>query len=295
MTKPQSQDYIKLHFIVIIFGFTAILGRLTEVSALGIVLYRTLIASIALFFLALIQKKNLRISLQESLPLLGVGAIMSLHWICFFGSARLSTVAISLVTFSTTSFFTSILEPFANRSKHSKLEIFLGVLVVLGMYFVFKFESQYIVAILIGLFGAILSSFFSIINSKLAKQYDSSTLTFYELLGAFLSSIVYIPFILTVDNDGASILEQITLKGNDWLWLGILGLVCTVYPYTEMMNLLKKISAFTLNLSINLEPIYGIVMAYFIFGEQEKMTSGFYIGGVLIFLSVFLHPLMKKK
>lgn len=295
-TKPLPQDFLKLHFIVIILGFTAILGRLTEVSSLGVVFYRTLLAASGMWIVAQFQKKNLKISFKEALPLLGVGAIMSLHWICFFGSARASTVAVSLVTFSTTSFFTSLVEPFVRKTKISWVEVFLGMLVVLGMYFVFAFESKYIVGILIGLVGAILATIFSVINAQFAQKNDAQIVTFYEMLGAFISSIIYIPIIIYFSKSigSGNIDYQLLLTHYDWLWVGILGLVCTVYPYNEMMNLLKKISAFTLNLSINMEPIYGIIMAYFIFGESEKMTSGFYIGGALILLSVILHPFLKK-
>ena len=163
------------------------------------------------------------------------------------------------------------------------------------MYFVFAFESQYLTGIIIGLIGAALATIFSVINAQLAQKYDAQTVTFYEMIGAFFSSWIYIPIIIYFSRsiNGAS--YQLIPTSNDWLWLAILGLVCTVYPYIEMMQLLKKISAFTLNLSINMEPIYGILMAYFIFGESEQMTAGFYIGGGLILLSVVLHPFLKKK
>ncbi len=291
-SKPLPKDYLKLHFIVIILGFTAILGRLTEVSSLGVVFYRTLLAASGMWIVAQFQRKSLKVSWKEAMPLLGVGAIMSFHWICFFGSARASTVAVSLVTFSTTSFFTSIIEPIVRKTKISWVEVFLGILVVLGMYFVFTFEGKYITGIIIGLVGALLATIFSVINAQFAQKYDAQIVTFYEMVGAFGATWIYIPLIIfALPNEHF----QLTPTHYDWLWVGILGLVCTVYPYIEMMHLLKKISAFTLNLSINMEPIYGIIMAYFIFGESEKMTSGFYIGGALILLSVVLHPFLKKK
>lgn len=285
------KDYIKLHLIVVILGFTAILGRLTEASVLDIVFYRTLLASGGMWLLASFQKKNLSLPFNKMLPLLGVGALMTLHWFCFFGSARMATVAVSLVTFSTTSFFTSILEPITKKQKISWIEVFLGVLVVAGMYFVFKFEGQYLNGILVGLVGAFLASVFSVMNAHLSHKYEAQTVTFYEMFGAFLSTIIYIPIMLYFIKD---LDFKFALSASDWLWIGILGLVCTVYPYNEMMNLLKKFSAFTLNLSINMEPIYGIILAYLIFGEKEKMTGGFYIGGLLILASVFLHPFLKN-
>lgn len=285
------KDYLKLHLIVVILGFTAILGRLTEASVLNIVFYRTLLASSGMWLLASFQKKDLSLPFNKMLPLLGVGALMTLHWFCFFGSARMATVAVSLVTFSTTSFFTSILEPITKKQKISWIEVFLGILVVAGMYFVFKFEGQYLSGILVGLVGAFLASVFSVMNAHLSHKYEAQTVTFYEMFGAFLSTIIYIPIMLYFIKD---LDFKFVLSSSDWLWIGILGLVCTVYPYNEMMKLLKKFSAFTLNLSINMEPIYGIILAYLIFGEKEKMTGGFYIGGLLILASVFLHPFLKN-
>lgn len=290
MTKASPQDYLKLHLIVVILGFTAILGRLTDVSALGVVFYRTLLASLGMLVVAKIQKRNILIPFRDSLPLLGVGAIISLHWMCFFGSARVSTIAISLVTFSVTSFFTSILEPMVKKTKISWIEVLLGVLVVAGMYFVFKFEYKYLKGIIIGIIAALLATIFSVFNAQFAQKYEAQTITFYEMAGAFVASWLFIPIIIyAAPNTNFQLIPSPT----DWIWIAILGLVCTVYPYNEMIKLLKKISAFTLNLSINMEPIYGILLAYFIFGEKERMTTGFYIGGVLILLSVVLHPFLK--
>jgi drug/metabolite transporter (DMT)-like permease len=288
--KPTTTDYLKLQFIVAILGFTAILGRLTVISSLGVVFWRTLIAAAGMFIVAKLMKKNFALPFKKALPLLGIGVVMSLHWICFFGSARAATIAVSLVSFSTTSFFTSLIEPIVSKKKISWVEVFLGVLVVAGMYFVFKFEGKYLLGIIIGLIGAFLATIFSTINAKIANQYDAQLVTFYEMVGAFLGCFIYIPLIIFFSKEEFLLIPQ----GNDWLWIAILGLGCTVYPYIEMMKLLRKISAFMLNLSINLEPIYGIVLAYLVFGEKEKMTAGFYIGGVLILASVLLYPVLKR-
>ena len=292
MQKPETADYLKLHFIVLILGFTAILGKLTEVSSLSLVLYRTGFAAIGMAVLAFFRGKSLKLNFREILPLLGTGAFMALHWICFFGSAKVSTVAISLVAFSTTSFFTSLLEPLVKKQKISVIEVLLGVSVVVGLFFVFTFEFQYILGISIGLVGAFLAAVFSIINSQFAKKYEAQKVVFYEMSGAFLASFIYIPIFIyfTQSSD-----YQLVPSKNDWLWIAILGFICTVYPYTEMQNLLKKISAFTLNLSINLEPIYGIILGYLVFGEKEKMNFGFYVGALVILVSVLSYPLLLKR
>jgi drug/metabolite transporter (DMT)-like permease len=289
--KTTTSDYIKLQFIIVILGFTAILGQLTEVSSLGVVLWRTLIAAVGIFIVSKLMNKSLTLSFDKVLPLLGIGALMSLHWLCFFGSARAATIAVSLVAFSTTSFFTSFIEPMISKKRISWVEVFLGALVVIGMYFVFKFEGKYLLGIIIGLTGAFLATLFSTINAKIANQYDAQVVTFYEMVGAFLGCFIYIPIIIYFSKENFPLIPT----GNDWLWLAILGLGCTVYPYIEMIRLLRKISAYTLNLFINLEPIYGIVLAYLVFGEKEKMTAGFYIGGILTLASVLLYPVLKKR
>jgi drug/metabolite transporter (DMT)-like permease len=285
------KDYLKLHFVVLILGFTAILGRLTTVSTLGLVLVRTFIAVLGMGAILLYRKKRLRLPAQNTMQLLGIGGIVATHWLCFFGSARLSTVAISLVCVSTTSFFTSILEPIFQKKKISIIEVFLGLLVVVGISFIFTFEMHYTEGIIVGLLGAVVGAFFSVLNAGIAQKYDAQLVTFYQMSGAFLAALVLVPFLLVFTKTGV---QQLIPSPSDWIWLIILGLLCTVYAYTQLFLLLKKISAFTLNLSINMEPVYGILLAYFIFGEKEKMTSGFYVGASFILLTVVLHPLLNS-
>ena len=286
-----TADYIKLHFIVVILSFTAILGRLTDVSSLGVVFFRTLIAAIGIGLWMLYQKKSLRIDRENFWRLVGTGGIVAAHWICFFGSARMATVAVSLVCFSTTSFFTSLVEPLLQKRKISWLEVVLGVFVVVGIGFVFTFEYQYLAGIMIGLAGALLAAIFSVLNAQLTNHVEARTITFYEMFGAFLFSLLLIPLFFFFDS-GQDF--QVIPSPEDWKWLFVLGIVCTVFPYIEVLHLLKKMTAFTMNLSLNMEPIYGIIMAYFIFGESEKMTGGFYIGAVLILASVVAHPLIGR-
>lgn len=286
-----SSDYFRLHLIVIIFGFTAIIGSLTDISSLGIVLFRTLIAASGIGLWILYRGKSLRISPSSFWKLIGTGGLMAAHWMCFFGSARVATVALSLVCFSTTSFFTSLIEPYLQRRRINWYEVVLGIFAVIGIGFVFTFESQYATGIILGLAGALLAALFSVLNAQFAKSIDVQTITFYDMLGAFLCSWVLIPLVLLFTDRGDF---QLLPSPQDWKWLFILGIICTVFPYLEQFRLLKKMTAFTVNLSMNMEPIYGIVMAYVIFGESEKMTSGFYVGAVLILLTVVAHPLIER-
>lgn len=286
-----TTDYLKLHFVVVILGFTAILGRLTDVSALGVVFFRTLIAATGIGLYMLYTKKPWGVSRADFWRLAGTGGLMAAHWMCFFGSARVATVAVSLVCFSTTSFFTSLIEPYFQKKPISWFEVILGIFVVIGIAFVFTFESQYLTGIILGLVGAFLAAIFSVLNAQFTNQIEARTITFYEMLGAFLSSWLLIPlvFIFAKTQD-----FQLIPSPQDWKWLLLLGIICTVFPYIELLHLLKKMTAFTVNLSVNMEPIYGIVMAYFIFGESEKMTAGFYAGAVLILITVVAHPLVGR-
>jgi drug/metabolite transporter (DMT)-like permease len=287
-----AKDYLKLHFIVLIFGFTAILGQLIQISSVGVVFYRTLIASIGLGLILKLRKISFAIEKKRLFYLLGIGVIMAIHWLCFFGSARLSTISISLVTFSTTSFFTSWLDPLINRKKVKASEVFLGLLVVVGIYFVFKFEFHYLSGIAIGLLAAVLSSFYSILNGRIAGEMDSRIINFYELGGAFLTILLLLPVFIPLFELSV---PDLLPSGSDVFWLFVLGVACTVFPYLELIDLFRKMSVFTVNLSINMEPIYGILLAWLIFGEKEKMSVGFYLGGGLIILSLVLHPFLNKK
>lgn len=288
----MAKQYLKLHFIILILGFTAILGKLVEANSLILVLFRTLIATVGIYIVILIRNRDLNIERKYIFKLVGVGFILGVHWLCFFGSAKLSTVSLSLVTFSTTSFFTALLEPIINKTKIKYQELFFGVLALVGMAIVFSFEFEYFQGIMVGLLGAFLAALFSILNGKYTYSFPALIISFYELFGAFIFiSLLCVALLLT----NVWELNVFNISSVDWSWIFVLALACTVYPYVEMINLYKIVSVFTANLSLNMEPIYGVVLAYFIFGETEKMSSGFYFGGAIVFLSVLVQGLLSFK
>lgn len=288
----MAKQYLKLHFIILILGFTAILGKLVEANSLILVLFRTLIATVGIYIVILIRNRDLNIERKYIFKLVGVGFILGVHWLCFFGSAKLSTVSLSLVTFSTTSFFTALLEPIINKTKIKYQELFFGVLALVGMAIVFSFEFEYFQGIMVGLLGAFLAALFSILNGKYTYSFPALIISFYELFGAFIFiSLLCVALLLT----NLWELNVFNISSVDWSWIFVLALACTVYPYVEMINLYKIVSVFTANLSLNMEPIYGVVLAYFIFGETEKMSSGFYFGGAIVFLSVLVQGLLSFK
>ena len=280
------KDYLRLHILIIILSFTGILGKLMEANAVAVVSYRTFVAAVALFIILKIRGVSLKVNSKDFFLLVFTGMVLGLHWLCFFGSAKVSTVSISLVTFSTTSFFTSLLEPIFLKKKFNLPEILLGILAIVGVAIMFSFEIKYFEGIIIGLMGAFLAAVFSIINSKLTHRFESQVITFYEISAAFLVCIlVYFAFFRN---------ESMVISSKDWIWLLILSLGCTVIPHAQMIKLMKKLSVFTVNLSLNMEPIYGVVLAFLIFGESERMSPQFYFGGLLVLMSVFLHPFLGR-
>lgn len=281
------KDYIKLHVFVLLFGFTGILGKLISVDSLTLVLYRTLFAALGLFVILYFRKVKIQLSFRDFAVLFGTGLVLGLHWLCFFGSGQLSTVSVSLVTFSTTSFFTGILEPFFFKKKMVWYEIVLGIIVVIGVSIMFSFEIRYLTGIFVGLLGALLAAVFSIVNSRLTHRFDSQAISLVELSAAmFFMGVIFL---------FAGDFNSLKLNRHDLFWLLILSWVCTVIPYSQMISLMRRISVFTANLSLNLEPVYGVILAYFIFGESEKMSFEFYLGGILVLLTVMLHPILKRR
>lgn len=286
-TANPVKDYAMLHFIVMIWGFTAILGLLISLPSLEVVFYRTLLASVLIGLGFAWKKSSLRVSRTELWKILGTGVIVALHWVLFFGAARVSTASVCLAGMATTSLWTALIEPLANRKPVKLFEIFLGLMVLSGLYVIFRFELDYWLGLLMAVISALLGAVFSVINSKLTKRHEPFVLTFYEMLAACLFAGLLLPlYTLVFPEESLQLIPQ----GMDWLWLALLSGVCTVYAFSVSVELMRRISAFAVNLTINLEPVYGIILAVIIFGEKEQMTGGFYLGTLIILVSVLIYP-----
>jgi drug/metabolite transporter (DMT)-like permease len=292
------RDYAQLHFIVLLWGFTAILGRLVEVPSTELVFYRTLVASLGLFVLLKFKKENIFINNKGIAQILFTGVLIALHWILFFESARVSNVSVCLAGMATSSLWTSILEPIALGKKTKWYEVVLGVVVILGLYVVFHFEFQYVEGLIMAILSALLASIFSITNSKFSQKYNHFTITFYEMIGAFLATVILIPgynyYVSIAQNQPANFGFHSAPSMSDWFYIAILALVCTVYAYSIAVELMKRISAFAINLTVNLEPVYGILLAVVFFDEHNTMTKGFYFGTLIILFAVLIYPALKK-
>ncbi|MXV52523.1 EamA family transporter [Pedobacter sp. HMF7647] len=283
-----KRNLLILHATVFVWGFTGILGALISVSAVILVWYRVLIAFVALWAYFKATKTNFKLDRNTLFKLLLTGGIVGLHWILFFEAIKVSTVSVALVCLSSLTLFTAILEPVFNRQKISPLEIFTGILIVAGICLIFKFESKYTLGIICGLSCALCASLFSIINSKFIKKHPATVISFYELGGAFIWISLFSLF--TTDLKTAFFLH-----GPDLFYLVILGVLCTSVAYVAGVSVMRDLSAFRVALVTNLEPVYGILLAFIFFGKREQMTGGFYLGAVIILTAVFMYPYLKTK
>lgn len=285
----SPKDYLMLHFIVLIWGFTAILGLLISLPAIELVFYRTLIATLGVAGLFLLKKKNLLMPFPQMIRVVAVGVVIALHWILFFWSAQVSTASVCLAGMATTSLWTAFVEPLFNRTKIKWYEVALGLMVISGLLVIFSFEGGYWLGLSMALGSAFLAAVFSVLNGRLAHKHNPYQITFYEMAGACLASVCFMPIYTQFLTDGGL---KMNWEGFDWFWLFLLGGICTVYAFSVSVELMKRLSVFSINLTINLEPVYGIILAVLIFGESEKMTPQFYLGTAIILVSVLTYPVL---
>ena len=291
--KVQFRDYLQLHFIVFIWGFTAVLGKLIHMQALELVLYRTLIAFVALGALMMLTRRHFNPGREEIIKILGTGVLIGLHWIFFFASVKVSNVSVCLAGMATATLWTSILEPVMGKRKIRLFEVLLGIIIIVGLYVIFRFEFDYLLGIFFAVFSAFLAALFFVINSKFAVRHDHYLVTFYEMIGAFFGTAVFLlVYGYWLPNDYGI---NLAVSSMDFVYLLILALVCTVYPFAISVALMKRLTVFSINLTINLEPVYGILLAVMIFKETEKMSGGFYTGTLIILLAVIIHPFMERR
>ena len=287
-----TRDYLRLHVLVLFWGFTAILGALITIPSVEIVFFRTLIAFIALGILLKLRRRNLRLPRASLIPILGTGALIAAHWILFFAAARVANVSVCLAGMATCSLWTSFLEPLFNRKKVQRFEVLLGLLGLAGIWVIFQFDFQYKWGIIMAIMSAFLSALFTVLNGNFTKSHNAYTITFYEMIGAWVSIVIFLPFYEAFLAEGGII--RLQPEPMDWVYLLILALVCTVYAYSESVELMKRLSAFIINLTVNLEPVYGIILALILFPEKEKMPGNFYLGTGLILMAVLLYPLLNR-
>lgn len=280
----MKEAFIKLHVSVLIAGATGIFGRLISLNEGLLVWYRMLFATVMFLLLLWMLGKLKRVSFRDVCKIGSVGMLLAIHWLFFYGSIKASNVSIGVVCLSLMSFFTALFEPLINRHRISLGEIACSLIGVLGIILIFHFDTRYRLGIGMGILSSALASLFTICNKKVSVGYTSSTMLMYEMGGGFLGLSCLLPLYLSFF-PVASILPSLT----DFVYLLLFASVCTVLLYILQIQVLKKISAFTFNLTYNLEPIYSIIAAMFLFHEAKELNASFYVGLGLILFSVLLH------
>lgn len=281
-----------MHLAVLLWGFTGVLGKAITLTAPVLVWYRMLMTAIFMTVILFYRKQWVPINKKDTLKLAWIGCLIALHWVAFYGSIKYASVSVALVCLSTASIFTSILDPFVNKGKHDIKEFILGIITIVGVYFIYQFQQLYWKGIIMGIIAALLSSWFVVLNKKIANKYPARTMVFYEMSAGWLMLTLLIPFQLMYGGEVA-----LLPHGNEWIWLIIMSLCCTVWAQSLALEALKHISSFTSTLSVNMEPIYGILLAFAFFNEHKDLDTNFYIGMALIMLSVILQMarLLRKK
>lgn len=280
----MKKAFLQLHLAVFLAGFTGILGRLITLNEGLLVWYRLLFTSATMWILFLLLKKIKRISLTEVLKITAVGVIAALHWVTFYGTIKSANVSVALVCFSSMGFFTALFEPIILKKRINKLELLLGILVMIGIYIIFQFDPRYKTGIIVGIISAMLGSLFPIYNKVLLQRVNIETLLTYQLTGGFVVLSGLLPFYLHYFPT-----DSLVPDWRSFAWLLVLSWVCSVWAFQLSANALKKLSAFTVNLTYNLEPVYGIILAFVVYHENKYLSKWFYVGFALIGLALAAH------
>lgn len=289
MPNAKLKHYLHLHLLVFIAGFTAILGELITIGALELVWYRMAIAGILMFTFIKVVKVNIKITTRAFWQFSVAGVIIALHWITFFEAINQANVSIALAMFSSGAFFASFIEPIVFKRRILAYEILFGVVVIIGVYLITSSQMNYLYGIILGLFSALFSSLFAVINGRFIERYKATVISFYE----FISGVVFLTVFILLSGTRFDT-QFFSLSGSDWIYLFILASVCTAYAFIGAVEVMRFISPFTVILSYNLEPLYGIALALFLFPETEHMSTQFYIGAILVLTTVLCDAILKN-
>ena len=290
MRKNNLKHYLHLHFLVFIAGFTAILGEVISIGSIALVWHRMFIALLLTFLFLIYKGYNLIINTKNLLKFSIAGIIIALHWITFFEAIEQSNISITLAMFSTGAFFASLLEPIFFKRKVRPVEIILGFLVICGVFIILNANINSFIGVVLGITSALLASLFSVLNGKLVQKNNPIVISFYE----FLSGVIFILLYLIFSGNLAE-LTITSLISYDYLYIFILGSICTAYAFIASVHILKYLSPYTLVLTYNLEPVYGILLAIFIFPETEKMEFSFYVGTLIILSTIIINSILKYR
>lgn len=286
--KGINKHFLLLHFIVFIWGFSPVLGRFITADTWQLVWFRILITVFVLFFYLKIIKQSLSIAREDLLKLSGIGIIILVHWLAFYGAIKVSNISVTMVAFSTGTLFSSIIEPILYKRRIRVYEIFIGLVIIGAIAMIFSIETKYWLGIVLGIFAALLSSFFGVMNGLMVKRVPSGLISFYELGAALLGLTIFLA------SSGNFTSQFFELDQDSVIGILLLSLVCTVFPFLASVNLAKYISPYTIVLTVNLETVYGIIWAILFFNENKEVKPTFYIGVLIILCAIFLNSYLKQ-
>ena len=288
----MKRAFAQIHLAVLLWGFTGILGKAISLTAPVLVWYRMLITAAILAIIISKRGDWIKIIRKDMFRVVGIGMMYAVHWVAFYASIKFANASIAMVCLATASVFTSLLDPLFNKGKFNFVEIFLSFIAVTGVYCIYALQPHlgtghqmvnFELGIVLGVIAAIISAIFTVLNKPLAEKYPARTLVFYEMTTGFSFLCLIAPYYLFTHPA-----EILLPQGWDYLWIFLLSYCCTVWGQSLAMSALKQLSAFTVTLSVNLEPVYGIILAFLIFKENNQLGYGFYVGMSFIFMSLML-------
>lgn len=286
MTSEVKRAYLYIHLAIFLWGFTGIFGKLISLDYGQLVWYRMLLSSIGIGVYIGFTKKSFSLSKESIIKLSCIGSIIALHWVLFYAAIQLSNASVTLSVFASLSLFTALLEPLLTKKKFARIEIILGILIMIGIWLITKAQEMFFAGIIVALFSTLLAALFSVFNKKIVHDIHPETATFYELSGGFLFLCLLLPFYLNISN-----IEIQIPNGMDLIYLLLLSILCTTVAFTLSMYALQHLSVYIINLSLNLEPVYTIILAIFLLNENRELNAEFYLGAALILSTVFLYSL----
>lgn len=292
MQNAKLRSYLHFHVIVFIWGFTAVLGALISIDSVPLVWFRMGMASVFILFYIKWKKIDISLSPKALLSFSIAGIIIALHWLTFFGAIKVSNVSITLAMMSTGAFFTALLEPIFYKRKLIWYELLFGLVVIGALYFIFEVQPEYRLGIGLALLSALLAAIFTLVNGKFVHKHNPTKISFYELLIGTLFITLYLAF---AKADTFFSTDFFTLPYTDWIYLLVLASICTAYAFIASVKVMKHLSPYTIMLTINLEPVYGILLAFMILGDKEQMSREFYYGAVVILVVVIANGILKNR
>jgi drug/metabolite transporter (DMT)-like permease len=286
----MKKSYLLLHLAVVLAGFTGVFGKLISLNEGLLVWYRVFFSFIWLFFILKLVKVSTAITVREKFDIAKIGMLITIHWVFFYGSIKYSNISIGVVCYSLTSFFTAIFEPLLNKKKFVLSELLLSLLTLLGIALIFHFDASYQLGIMLGVISSAFAALYTIYNERLVRNYDSKLINYYQMMGGTIGLGVLLPLYLHYFP-----VKHLIPGATDTIYLLLLSLICTVGLYILFAESLKRIPAFTVNLSFNLEPIYAIIMAFLFFAEGKQVNASFYVGLLFVGASVILQTVISVR